>query len=290
MIQFQLKSIAKKVKYFFERIPDAFDSLSGKKKHMDLYCDQAPHPQNIVDLFQNEWVGKFPAPYGHLVAGKLELYNDSRINWALDVVGEIKGKKILELGPMEGAHSYLLQKHGAASVIAIEGNPRAYMRCLAVKQILNLNRVEFLYGDFTKYLKGNPISFDLCLACGVLYHMQNPIELIANISKSSSKVFVWTHYYDPTICRMHSSLKYNLHEYFQSDYEGFKHTLFKHHYGPKSHKWFFGGPAPFSHWLTKEAILDGCKYFGLKHIEISKEHDEPHHVNGPAFAFVASKS
>jgi Protein of unknown function (DUF1698) len=288
MLQFQIKSLAKGVKFFCERFPDALNNLAGNKKHVDLYCDQAPHPQNILDLFENEWVGKLPPPYDHLAAGQSELFNDSRLNWALEVAGDIKGKNILELGPLEGAHSYLLQKHGA-SVVAIEANPRAYMKCLAVKQILNLDQVQFLYGDFIKYLNGRPPAFDFCIACGVLYHMRNPIELIAQIAKCAPSVFMWTHYYDPEICRKHPKLKYNVNERFEADHEGFKHTLFKHHYGPKSRKKFFGGPAPYSHWLTREDILEGCKYFGFNRIEISKEHDTPHHVNGPSFAFVASR-
>lgn len=289
MIQFQIKSLAKKIKFFCERVPEAIKTLSGSKKHSDLYCDQAPHPQNILNLFENEWASKFPAPYNQLKAGQSELFNDPRLHWALGVAGDVKGKNILELGPLEGAHSYFLQKHGA-SVISIEANPRAYMKCLAVKQILNLDNVQFLYGDFTKYLAGDVPSFDLCVACGVLYHMRNPIELIAQVAKCSPKVFMWTHYYDPEICRKHPHLKRNLNEHVVAEHEGFTHTLFKHHYGPKSGKKFFGGPAAYSNWLTREDILDACRHFGFKQIQVSPEHDTPDHVNGPSFAFVASKS
>lgn len=288
MIQLQIKALAKRIKFFCERIPDVFNALSGNKKHIDLYCEQAPHPQNILDLFENEWASKFPAPYDHLKAGKSELFNDSRLNWAFEVIGDVKDKTVLELGPLEGGHAYLLQKNGA-SVVSIEANPRAFLKCLAVKQLLNLDQVQFLYGDFTKYLSQSSPAFDLCVASGVLYHMCNPIELIAQIANCAPKIFIWTHYYDPTICQKHVSLKYNLKESIPYDYKGFKHTLYKHHYGPKNRKKFFGGPAVHSHWLTRKDILEGCQYFGFDHIEISKEHDTPNHINGPSFAFVASK-
>lgn len=289
MVQFYLKSFAKQIKFFCDRIPDAINVLSGRQKNIDLYCDQAPHPQNILDLFKGEWVSKFPQPYDHLVAGKSELFDDSRLDWVIDLVGDIKGKNILELGPLEGGHAYTLQKYGA-SIISIEANPRAYLKCLAVKQVLNLDRVQFLYGDFAKYLNGKVPSFDLCVACGILYHMRNPMELIAKIAKCSPKIFMWTHYYDPVICRKHPALKNNINEQTSCDYEGFKHTLFKHRYGPKRTKKFFGGPAAYSQWLTREDILEGCKHFGFTNIQISKKHDTPHHVNGPSFAFLASKS
>lgn len=289
MVHPNIKMLAKRMKSVYDRFPEAFRVLSGSKnKHMDLYSDQSPHPQNILNLFENEWASKFPAPYDHLKAGKIELFNDSRLNWALSLVGDMKGKNVLELGPLEGGHAYTLQKQGA-SVISIEANPRAYLKCLAVKQLLGLDQVQFLYGDFTKYLNDNPPDFDFCVACGVLYHMRNPVELIAQVASCSPKMFMWTHYYDPEICPKHPILQYNLKKSTASEHEGFEHKLYHHHYGFTGGTKFFGGNAAYSNWLPREDILGACRHFGFNHIEINKEFDTPNHVHGPAFAFVASK-
>jgi len=289
MILSDVKMIARRVKSFYGRIPEAWRLLAGKKnKYIDLYADQAPNPQNILDLFEDEWASKFPSPYEHLKAGHVELFNDQRILWALEVIGDIKGNKILELGPLEGGHAYTLQKHGA-SVISIEANPRAFLKCLAVKQMLNLDQVEFLYGDFTKYLEGEVPIFDLCVACGVLYHMRNPVELIAQVAKCAPKMFMWTHYYDSEICKNNLGLKYNLKTSKINDHQGFKHTLYQHQYGFTGGKKFFGGPAAYSNWLSREDILEACKHFGFNRIDIAKEFDSPDHIHGPAFAFFASK-
>jgi hypothetical protein len=119
--------------------------------------------------------------------------------------------------------------------------------------------------------------------------MRNPVELIAQLAKCSSSVFVWTHYYDPAICPNHPKLKYNFKNAVESEFQGFKHTLYKHNYGYTGGKKFIGGSAAYSHWLTREDILNAFKHFGFGNIQISSEHDTPHHVHGPSFTFLAKK-
>ena len=75
-------------------------------------------------------------------------------------------------------------------------NPRAYLKCLIVKEILGLQRSRFLLGDFVSYLKESKESFDIS---GVLYHTRNPAELIHLCSKKTDKVIIWTHYYDKEV-------------------------------------------------------------------------------------------
>lgn len=288
MVHPYIKAVVTPLKNFYSRMSDARHALLGKRaKLIDLYSDQAPHPQNALDLFSNEWVSKLPAPYEHLRAGNAGLFSDPRLEWVINEAGSIKGKTVLELGPLEGAHAYMLQQKGA-SVVSIEANPRAYLKCLIIKEILDLHRVQFHYGDFTKYLTETERLYDFCVACGVLYHMRNPVELIAQVAKSASQVFIWTHYYDQAICHKHPKLQFQFRKHSAVGHEGFKHTLFRHDYGIQGKK-FFGGPESFSNWLTREDILNACKHFGFKNIKISREHDTPHHVHGPAFAFLASK-
>ena len=39
--------------------------------------------------------------------GKVNAFEDARIEWLLDAYGEVHGKSILELGPFEGGHAYM---------------------------------------------------------------------------------------------------------------------------------------------------------------------------------------
>ena len=63
------------------------------------------------------------------------------------------GFRILELGPLEGAHTYQLEKLGAAEIVAIEANKEAFLKCLIIKELAQLERARFLLGDFVTYLE-----------------------------------------------------------------------------------------------------------------------------------------
>ena len=157
----------------------------------------APSDQNAVDIMRREWASRFPGDLGNAIeAGQIPLFEDSRIIWAIEQLGGITGFHILELGPLEGGHSYMLEQNGAASVFAVEGNTRAYIKCLITKEVLGLKRVKFGCGDFCTYLSQTSKHFDMILASGVLYHMRDPVSLIAEIARHTNRVYLWTHYWD----------------------------------------------------------------------------------------------
>jgi hypothetical protein len=137
---------------------------------LDSYFKSAPGPQNALDIFRGEWSSALPPPLSDLQAGGVGLFDDDRIKWFLKEIGGVAGKAVLELGPLEGGHTYMLEKAGAAQVTALEANSRAFLRCLVVKELLGLPRSRFLCGDFMEYLRQAGPRFDVCLAAG------NPVE------------------------------------------------------------------------------------------------------------------
>ncbi len=72
----------------------------------------------------------------------------------------------------------MLQKAGARSVVAVEANTRAFLKCLCTKELFGLDRVEFLLGDLVAYLNEERSKFDAVIASGVLYHMTDPVDLL----------------------------------------------------------------------------------------------------------------
>lgn len=78
--------------------------------HAARYLATAPSRQNIVDLFQDEWVTDLSAIAGvdARPGTAKELLDDQRLHWAAQELGPFQGRDILELGPLEGAHSYML--------------------------------------------------------------------------------------------------------------------------------------------------------------------------------------
>ncbi len=112
------------------------------------YFSSAPSAQNALDIFQGEWHTTLPGELHGLRAGTIDLFEDPRISWALREMGEVAGKTVVELGPLEGAHTYMLEQAGCASITSIEGSPRAYLKCLVLKEILGLQRVAFFVRRF----------------------------------------------------------------------------------------------------------------------------------------------
>ncbi len=254
----------------------------------DRFVTARPHPQRALDLFQGQWTSKLPGSLGDLRAGETPLFEDTRVDWACSALGGVEGKRVLELGPLEGGHSYMLERRGAESITAIESNASAFLRCLVVKEVVGLRRVQFLCGDFVEHLRHADERYDLCFASGVLYHMKDPVELLQLIARSAGSVYLWTHYFDP------GRLKENPHVWEKfgarepARRAGFEYTLHRYEYGAAM-DWqgFSGGTDRYSHWLTRDDILGCLAWVGMGDLQVS--FDDPTHPNGPAFAVVARR-
>ncbi len=182
----------------------------------------------------------------------------------------------------------MFEQAGFGSVLAIEANPRAYLKCLVVKEIVGLPRTRFLCGDFLEYLRDAPARADVVSACGVLYHMVNPVELLALLSKITGRLFLWTHYYDADLVRKNRTLARRFTAEHETEYDGFAHRLFRYQYwGSASVRQFCGGPRPHAHWMRRDHILACLKHFGFTVIQTSFE--APDHPDGPAFALLATR-
>jgi hypothetical protein len=256
---------------------------------LDSYCRTAPCPENALNIFRDEWSSILPAPLAGMTSGRSALFADGRITWLLDEIGGVAGKRILELGPLEGGHTYMLEKAGAAEVLAIEANTRAFLKCLVVKELLQMPRAHFVCGDFLEYLRQPGPDFEICIASGVLYHMQDPVELLALLGRRcNGHLLLWTHCYDPAVILANPDLAVKFTGGESAETQGFRHTRYCQNYqAALAWNGFCGGNAPISHWLSRSDILAGLEHFGFEIKKIG--FDDPKHPNGPAFAVIATK-
>jgi SAM-dependent methyltransferase len=245
---------------------------------------RTPSHQNALDIFEGKWASDFADVCPGSRAGQSPLFTvDTRPRDAARLLGindRLDGMRVLELGPLEGAHTYQLEKLGAASVLAIEANAEAFLKCLITKEITGLRTTTFMHGDFSEYLKEANERFDLVFCCGVLYHMPDPLALIQSIAKITERCFVWTHYFD----REHypgppreagSDLRY----------PGVK--LYALEYNDMHSDRFWGGNRPISVWLERDDILSAFRRAGFDKIDVIDE--APSHPNGACFSFVAQR-
>jgi hypothetical protein len=252
------------------------------------YAVLPPNPQQTLDLFAGEWASRLPGAFASLQAGSVPAFEDPRLEWGLARLGGVVGQRALELGPLEGGHSYMLERAGAREVIAIEANPRAFLRCLVVKEILGLERTRFWYGDFLQQLRADTSRFDLCVASGVLYHLRNPLELLELVAKRTDRVLVWTHFYEEQHIARDAALAARFTAAIPSYYGEVRHTLHRFEYADAlAAPTYCGGGAGFSYWLERGDLLAALQRFGLTDIEIAFEDlDHPH---GPSLALTARR-
>jgi hypothetical protein len=246
-----------------------------------------PSPQNALDAFRGEWISAPPPSMPGLVAGQMPLFADPRVAWGLERLGGVSGQRVVELGPMEGGHSYMLQERGAREVIAIEGNQRCFLKCLVMKEVAGLRVVRFQLGNFVEFLRTSDEHFDLCLASGVLYHMAHPVELLHLIGRAADRVYLWTHYYDGARVKATASAPHfsGAHEI---SHGAFSCTAHRYEYfsGSRAAK-YAGGLLPHAHWLERDDLLRCLRHVGFTHVEVAFE--EPEHVHGPCLALAARK-
>jgi hypothetical protein len=233
------------------------------------------------------WASRFPPPLDDVRAGDAPLFEDPRIAWGFDRLGGVEGQTVLELGPLEGGHSYMAQTAGASRVTAVEANAKAFLKCLVVKELLDLNRCSFLCGDALEFLNGGEEQFDLCIASGILYHMVEPVRLIELISARARRLIMWTHFYDDHALA-NKRLAKRLEPAREIEHSGFSHRVHRHRYGSDTRiGGFCGGTQPYSNWLPREDLLRALAHFGWLNVEIAFE--EKSHPNGPALALVATR-
>lgn len=138
--------------------------------------------------------------------GKALLFEDDRVTWAVAQAGGVHGARILEIGPLEGGHSYMLEKAGAAEVLAVEANTRSFLKCLCVKEVFQLRNARFLLGDCMSFMEQDRGGWDMVFASGILYHMKDPMGFLALLPKLAPKMLLCTHYFDERIVRGTPSL------------------------------------------------------------------------------------
>jgi hypothetical protein len=254
----------------------------------DSYVDKEPSAQNAVDLIPG-WNAALP-PEAGAQAGSRNLYHDPRILWCLEQFGSVAGRKVLELGPLEGSHTYVLDRQAPSILHAIEANKLAFMRCVIVKNLLNLKHAQFFLGDFMRWLERPENDYDLIIASGVLYHVADPIRMLELIAKRTQAVFLWTYHFSETEMPPGDVSRGP----FPGDdkvvtFQGRRVTLHHRSYhGAAREAQFCGGMYDTHYWLERDDILMILGALGFD--DIRRTHEAVQPELGPSFSVFARRS
>ena len=253
----------------------------------DHYVTSIPSWQNAIDAVPG-WNTSFPPQY-HLRAGPLATYHDPRILWAIECIGSVEGRRVLELGPLEGGRTSVLDAAGA-NVDAVEANQLAFMRCLVAKEVLGLTRCKFWLGDFLKALENWEQEYDLILACGVLYHLTTPLRLIELAAKRTDAIYIWTHVMTDLTIPSPADPRRQMFDQITETHEFHGINVAPiggAHVHAEDNEAFCGGMTDDHRWLHRDDLLAALRVVGFQ--DIRTAHDEPDHRFGPALSIFARR-
>lgn len=246
-----------------------------------------PDQQRAFDLFAGRWSSWIPTVSN---TGNVPLFADHRIEWLVGELGDVSGWDVLDLGSLEGGHTWMLEQRGAR-VTAIEANVGAFLRCLVVKNQLDL-RARFVLGDIT-----NPDTDfgrrDLVIASGIFYHLLDPIEVVTRIASSTERLFIWTQYFDKDLDRWSvdpawlATSPWDPDHPIVTDVEGHPIELVPFHYQERRAT-FSGGAEPTAYWFVRDDLLTLLGVLGFDDVQVTM--DEPDAPNGPAFCVLAQRT
>ena len=249
----------------------------------ETYEARVPTAQNAVDAIDG-WVGRFPSEYG-VTAGESYLFNDGRVSYAAEQFGSLQGRSVLEIGPLEGAHTWSLAAQGAA-VDAVEANKKAYLRCLVTKEITKL-QASFHLGDAVQWLEQQPKRYDLIFACGVLYHMPDPLRFLSAVAARTDTVYLWTHYVNVDALPAGDQRRRDWNSTVETKpFGGETVRLFRRSYVKANETaQFCGGVFDDHRWMDRNDILKVLSILGLSAIAVAHEdHTSPFGSSFSVFA------
>jgi|GEM_PF-3906358 len=187
------------------------------------------------------------------------LWTVKGLHWKVSLllsVFALRGKRVLELGPLDGVFTVSLCAAGA-QVTAIDVRPsclvKTFARCLAFGFAPHL-----MLGD-ARCLPSLP-GLDLLFHSGVLYHLHDPISHVFNLAKLGVPVFLDTHI-------------------AISERERISHQGYAGHWmGEKGWANELSGAEDRSFWLDKAELRRLCIDAGF---EITVLHEDDSHHGGP---------
>jgi len=192
---------------------------------------------------------------------------------AISAVGDVRVERffrfapkavtILELGSLEGAHTFILaQRPGVKRVLALEGRELNLRKARFVQELLQISNAQFEQANLEETNLAAFGKFDAVFCSGLMYHLPEPWKLISQLPALAPNLFIWTHYAAEADAKIVSEgLRGKIH------LEG----------GPEEP---LSGLSPTATWLTLDCLMALLTASGYQSVELI--YDDPKHVNGPS--------
>ena len=176
---------------------------------------------------------------------------------------------ILELGALEGAHTFILaERPGVKRVLALEGREVNLRKARLIQNLLQVRNVEFAHANLEERDLSAFGKFDTIFCSGLIYHLPEPWKLIEKLSAIAPSLFLWTHYAPEAEAEVISN--------------GLRGKVFVE--GGSEDP--LSGMSPTSMWLTLGSLITSLTRNGYQSIHVI--HNDLTHSNGPAVTIGAT--
>lgn len=240
---------------------------SNFDRFSDKFILDPPTDANAFRIYRGAWHYNFD----RLSLDEIltNIHGDPRPRWCAETYPGFRHFHVVELGPGDGYNTAALEYLGARQVTSIEGNVDAFIRCLILKNALGLNS-KFLLGDFTRCFEGLSSRADMLYACGVLYHLIDPIGFLQMAASHVEHLFLWTHVYDERYVDLveHERVGFANRETYPAVFGGRTFTYHRKYYDVThvSLSGYIGGLHRYAHWISREDLFAGLDICGFKKI------------------------
>jgi tRNA (mo5U34)-methyltransferase len=104
--------------------------------------------------------------------------------------GSLKGQRVLDVGCNCGGFSVKAAEYGAEYVLGIDVVDRYLEQANFIKHALELDQVEFKKLALEDLNESGADKYDITFCFGVLYHLENPILSMKNLSSVTQRMMV----------------------------------------------------------------------------------------------------
>lgn len=108
--------------------------------------------------------------------------------------GRLANLRLADLGCLEGGFALALAQRGM-NVVGIEARAKNLRKVQLLQEHFELPNLEFALGDVKNFTRDDFGDFDVVLALGILYHLDQPPAWLRQIAQATSSVlFIDSHY------------------------------------------------------------------------------------------------
>jgi precorrin-6B methylase 2 len=206
--------------------------------------------------------------------GRPDFKSDIRLKAILSFLSilykdELTGLRLADLGCLEGGFALELAQRGMI-VTGVEAREKNLKKCRLLEEHFALPNLKFVRDDAKNFSRENYGTFDVVLALGILYHLDDPLSWLCQIAETSKTLLVIESHYAPENEKALALLDPDLRqlgpieriEYQGTTYEGRWFFEYGPEHDPENQLWASYSNAR-SFWLTKESILRVTKGAGF---------------------------